>query len=208
MSNMKRLVIRTLLPSLLIALFSACVVMIGNYYSKPHVPPSVEAISRIDFPAGAPGDTVYNDSTFMLNTYAIFVNLQIKSSDLKGPDSFTISVSYLSASCDNKTFVSLGNNYKTLWRFLQPGTYKVAIYWKLDIPVGCAPGEYNFNYSVNLIDSREGNIFDQFSLCLYIIGDELPTFLSLLIAFFWVCLSLMKKLPEIIEKREKPSSIS
>lgn len=191
MSNMKIIVI---LSTFLLALGFACIVTTAFYYRKPCVPPSVETLSKIDFSEGAPGDTVYNESTFMLNAYDIFVKLQIKSSDLEGPGSFTIGVSNLSASFDNITFVPLGNDYKTVWRYLQPGTYEVWIYFKLDIPIGCAPGRYNFTYSVNLIDSREGDLYDQFWLCLHIIEDELPVFLGLLFSSFWIFLPLMKKL--------------
>jgi hypothetical protein len=197
MQNMKRFAIRTLLPSFLIALGVACLVTIGVAYRKPHVPPSVEIISGIDFPKGAPGDTVYNESTIKLQAYDVFVNLQIKSSDLKGPGSFTIGVSNLSGSCDNMTFVSLANDYKTVWRYLQPGTYEMRIYWKLNIPIPCVAGDYNFTFSVKLIDAREGDFFDQFLLCLHIIEYELPTFLGLLFSSFSLCLVLMGKFCEI-----------
>lgn len=193
MQNMERFVIYRLLPSFLIALVVACLVTIGGAYRKPHIPPSVENISGIDFPEGAPGDTVYNESKFRLQAYNVFVNLQINSSDLKGPDSFTIGVSNLSGSCDNITFVSLGYDYRTVWRYLQPGTYEMRIYWKLDIPIPCVAGKYNFTYSVKLIDAREGDVFDQFFLCLYIIEYEFPTFLGLLFSSFSLCLVLVEK---------------
>jgi hypothetical protein len=190
-SNMKIIVI---LSTFLLALGFACIVTIGTAYRKPHIPPSVANIGGIDFPDGAPGETVYNESAIKVQAYGMFVNLQIKSSDLEGPGSFTIGVSNLSASCDNITFVSLGNDYKTVCKYLQPNTYEMQIYWKLDIPLPCAPGKYNFTYSVNLIDAREGDLSDQFWLCLHIIEDELPVFLGLLFSSFWMFLPLMKKL--------------
>jgi hypothetical protein len=191
--NTKRRMTHRLLLSLLVAFIFACLVTIGGAYRKPHIPPSVEKISGIDFPEGLPGDSVYNESTIELQAYDIFVNLEINSSDLRGPNSFTILASNLSASCDNITFVSLGHDYRTVWRYLLPGTYEIRIYWKLDIPIPSVAGKYDFAYWVKLSDAREGNVFDQFFLCLHIIEYDLPTFLGLLFSSLSLCFLLVEK---------------
>lgn len=203
MLNMKRLVI-TLLISFLVAILFACIVTIGVAYIRPSLHVWDEITSEVSFPAGAPGDTVYSKSnvTLYYYDYDVFVNLKIRSTDLIGPGSSTIGVSNLSVSSDNRTFVSLDNDYKTVWRPSRPNIHEIRLYWKLDIPMPCLPGVFNFTYSIQPIDARRGDFFDRFSLCFRIIEYEIGLFLSSLFSCFSLCFLLIEKFTEHTRKKK------